>query len=133
MGHVDFTSYALIEGRRDMFLYWSDARPALVESRQAVNRYISNFFAAFLTQDRESRAFLAQDPKESIPGSTVSLEHRPAAPASITHEEFVQAVVAGQADDAIDEIRKLRESQPDYVFLNDDSRSKARLEWLRSQ
>ena len=39
MGRVDFTSYALIEGRRDMFLYWSAARPAEVESRKAVNRY----------------------------------------------------------------------------------------------
>ena len=118
MGHVDYTSYALIEGRSEMPLYLGAAKPEAVEGHKAVSRYISNFLAAFLTQDRESRAFLAQDPKESMPGSTMTLEHRPAAAASITYEQFVQAVLAGQADQAIDEVRELRESQPDHILLN---------------
>ena len=119
MGHVDYTSYALIEGRNEMGGYWAAAEPETVELHKAVNRYISNFFAAFLTQNPESLAFLTQDPKESIPGSTMTLEHRPATPATISYEEFVQAVLAGQADEAIDEVRVLRETQPDHIFLNE--------------
>jgi dienelactone hydrolase len=119
MGHVDFTSYALIEGRSEMVGYWAAPEPDAVESHKAVSRYIANFFAAFLMQDPEGLAFLSQDPKEAIPGSTMTLEYRPAAPASITYEEFVQAVLAGNADQAIDEVRALRETEPDHIFLNE--------------
>ncbi len=119
MGHVDYTSYALIEGRSEMFLYWNAAKPEALEGHKAVSRYIANFFAAFLTEDPESQVFLSQDPKESIPGSTMTLEHRPAAPVAITYEEFVQAVLAGRADQAIDEVRALRETEPDHILLQE--------------
>ena len=119
MGHVDFTSYALIQGRSEMGGYWDAAEPEAVELHKSVSRYIFNFFAAFLTQDPKSLAFLSQDPQQSVPGSTMTLEHRPALPASITYEEFVQAVLAGQADHAIDELRALRESEPDNILLNE--------------
>ncbi len=119
MGHVDYTSYALIDDRSEMGGYWAAAEPAAIEAYKAVSRYIFNFFAAFLMQDPRSLAFLSQDPKEAIPSSTMTLEHRPAAPASITYEEFVQAVLAGQAEHAIDEVRALRETQPDHMLLNE--------------
>jgi len=119
MGHVDYTGYALIEGRSEMAGYWEAAEPTAVKSYEAVSRYVFNFFAAFLMQDSKSLAFLSQEPKEAIPGSTMTLEHRPAAPASITYEEFVQAVLAGQAERAINEIRALRETQPDHMLLNE--------------
>ncbi len=119
MGHVDFTSYALIEGRSEMVGYWAAPEPEAVEGHKAVSRYISNFFAAFLTQDAESLVFLSQDPNESVPGSTMTLEHLPATPASITYEEFVQAVLAGQAYQAIDEVRALRETEPDHILLQE--------------
>jgi predicted Zn-dependent protease len=117
MGHADYTSYALIEGRNEMQGY-SATTPEALEGHKAVSHYVANFFAAYLTQDAESLAFL-QDPKESNPGSTMTLEHRPAAPASIAYEEFVQAVIAGQADQAIDEVRALRETEPDHIFLKE--------------
>jgi len=119
MGHVDYTSYALIEGRSEMSGYWTAAKPETVELHKAVNRYIFNFFAAFLTKNPESIAFLTQNPKESIPGSNMTLEHRPAAQATISYEEFVQAVLAGKADKAIDKVRVLRKSQPDHILLNE--------------
>jgi pimeloyl-ACP methyl ester carboxylesterase len=119
MGHVDYTSYALIESRSDMRGYWAAAEPEAVEGHKTVSRYIANFFAAFLTEDPESLAYLSQDPNESIPGSTMTLEYRPAAPTSITYEEFVQAVIAGQADHAIDEVRALRGTEPDHILLNE--------------
>ncbi len=119
MGHVDYTSYALIEDRSAMIGYWEAAQPEVVERHRAFSQFVANFFAAYLTQDSESLAFLSQDPRESIPGSTMTVEHRPAAPASVTYEEFVQAVIAGQAEQAIDEVRALRESEPDHIFLNE--------------
>ena len=119
MGHVDYTSYALIEGRSEMIGYWASAEPEAAEGHKAVRRFISNFFTAFLKQDPESLVFLSKDPMESISDSTMTLDHRPAAPASITYEEFVQAVLAGQVDEAIDEVRALRETHPDHILLNE--------------
>ena len=49
----------------------------------------------------------------------MTLEHRPAKPASITYEEFVQAIIGGQADQAIDEVRALRETEPDHILLKE--------------
>jgi pimeloyl-ACP methyl ester carboxylesterase len=120
MGHVDYTSYALIEGRSEMMGYWASANPEAPEKHKAVLRYISNFFTAFLEQDPESRLFLTQDPKKSISDSTMTLEHRPAAPTSINYEEFVLAVLAGQGDEAIDEVRALRATHPDHILLNEE-------------
>jgi len=119
MGHVDYTSYALIQDRNEMRGYWATPNPKAAEGHNAVPRYISNFFAAFLKQDPESLAMFLQDPEESIPDSTWTLEHRPAAIASITYEEFVQAVLAGQADQAINEVRTLKETHPDHILLNE--------------
>jgi dienelactone hydrolase len=119
LGHVDYTSYTLIEGRRPMPGYWAAPEPEAVEGYKAVSQYVANFFAAYLSQDAESLVFLSQDPGESIPGSTMTVEHRPAVPASITYEEFVQAVIAGHADQAIDEVRALRETEPDHIFLQE--------------
>jgi len=121
MGHADYTSYALIETRKEMQGYpgYPAATPEALEGHKAVTQYIASLFAAYLSGDAESLAFLSQDPKESIPGSTMTLEHRPAKPASITYEEFVQAVIAGQADQAIDEVRALRETEPDHILLKE--------------
>ncbi len=119
MDHVDYTSYALIEGRSGIGGYWGAAEPEDVENHKVISRYISNFFAAFLAQDPVSLAFLSQDPKVSVPGSTITLEHRSASPASITYEEFVQAMFASQTDYAIDKVRALRKTEPDNILLNE--------------
>ena len=119
LGHVDYTSYALIAGRSAMSGYWEAANPELFEDHKAVNRYISEFFAAFLMQDPKSLAFLSQDPKQAVPGSTMTLQHRPAVPALITYEELVQAVVAGEAEQAVERVRALRETTPDHILLGE--------------
>ena len=119
IGHADYTSYALIEGRGEFHGYPA-ATPDALEGHKTVSQYVASFFAAYLNQDTESLVFLSQDPKASNPRSTMTLEHRSAAPASITYEEFVQAVIAGQADEAIDEVRALRETEPDHIFLEEE-------------
>ena len=50
----------------------------------------------------------------------MTLEHRPAEPASITYEEFVQAVINDQADVAIGKVRDLRETRPNHVLLDQE-------------
>jgi tetratricopeptide (TPR) repeat protein len=119
LGHVDYTSYALIADRSAMKGYWVAANPEVLEDHKAVNWYISKFFAAFLMQDPKSLAFLSQDPKQAVPGSTMTLEHRPAVPAPITYEDFVQAVVAGEAEPAIEKVRALRATAPDHILLSE--------------
>jgi hypothetical protein len=119
MRHADYTSYALIEGRSAIRRYWEEAEPEAVEGHKTVSRYIANFFAAYLMQDPEGLAFLSRATQQTTAGSTAILEHRPAARASITYEEFVQAVLAGQADHAIDEVRSLRETEPGHILLNE--------------
>lgn len=118
MGHADYTSYALVEDRPEMGVYGA-AGPATIEGYEAVSKYVFNFFAAILLQNSKSLAFLSQDPKDSIPGSTMTLEHRSATPSSITYEEFVQAVIAGQAEQAIAEIRALLETEPEHILLQE--------------
>ena len=119
MGHVDYTSYALIQGRSGIGAYWEAAEPEDVEAHKAVVRFVYAFFAGFLKQDAASLALLAQGPRDVIPGSAMTLEHRPAAAASISYEEFVQAVLAGQADRAVETVRALKESEPDHILLNE--------------
>jgi hypothetical protein len=116
---VDYTSYALIAGRSAMKGYWVAATPKVLEAHKAISRYISEFFAAFLMHDPKSLAFLSQDPKQAIPGSTMTLEHRPAVPVSIIYEDFVQAVVAGEAERAIEKVRALRATAPDHILLRE--------------
>ena len=48
MGHVDYTSYTLIEGRRPMPGYWAAPEPEAVEGYKAVSQYewLPSWFAA---------------------------------------------------------------------------------------
>ncbi len=39
---------------------------------------------------------------------------------TITYEEFVQAVITGQADSAIGKVRGLKETQPNHVLLDEE-------------
>jgi len=103
-----------------MVEYWEAAKPGDVERFVVVTRYVANFYAAFLNEDSESLAFLSQHPTEFNPGATMTIEHRPAATASITYEEFVQAVIADRADDAIGKVRELRETQTNHVLLDEE-------------
>ena len=121
MGHADYTSYALIENRNKMQQGYSAATPEALEGYKVLCYYVYKFFTAYLTRDAESLAFLSKQPKESIPGSTMTLEHRNAKPASITYAEFVQAVIAGQTDRVIDEVRALQETEPDHILLKEMS------------
>jgi len=121
LGHVDYTSYALIPGRRAMSGYWGPSNPDNATEHNAVNTYIYNFFAAFLKQDANSRAFLAKDPKQVFPDLVMTMDHRTAEPALINYGEFVLAVITGKSDKAIEKVRALRETSPGHVLLQEAS------------
>lgn len=119
LGHVDYTSYALIPDRSAMSGYWGESNSAITSEHNLVNRYVSEFFTAFLKNDSESLSFLSKDPKEIAADSTMTLEHRSALPSLITYEEFVQAIVAGEAEQAIDKVRVLSAVAPDHKLLSE--------------
>jgi tetratricopeptide (TPR) repeat protein len=54
-------------------------------------------------------------------GWKMTLEHRPAVPASITYEQFVEAVVAGRASEAIRRLRSEAAVEPNHVMLSQES------------
>lgn len=119
LGHVDYTSYALIPGRSAMSGYWGPSNPEIAMEHNAVNTYIYNFFAAFLNQDINNRAFLSKTPKQVFPDLVMTMDHRTAEPALISYEEFAFAVVTGESGTAIQKIRALRQSSPDHVLLQE--------------
>jgi dienelactone hydrolase len=119
MAHADFTSYALVEGRGAMPGYWDAGTPEAARRHAIVAEYVYHFFAAFLQQDAKSVMFLSQEPNEAVPGSNISLAHRAATPASIGYDEFVQAVVAGRAEQAIERVRSVAAAEPGHVLLDE--------------
>ena len=125
MGHTDLTIDGLIEGRSPMMGMYAQATPTGSEGQRAFRPYVLNFLEAFLTPDADGRAdslaFLSRAPAESIPGWKMTLEHRPAAQASITYDEFVEAVVAGRGDEAISRLRSEAAVEPNHILLSQES------------
>jgi len=119
LGHVDYTSYALIPGRNAMAGYWGKSNPDITVEHNTVNKYVSHFFSAFLKDNEQSKNYLDLKPKEVAPSLNLAMEHRPAEPILITYEEFVQAIVAGKALQAVEKVRALRAVVPDHVLLNE--------------
>jgi pimeloyl-ACP methyl ester carboxylesterase len=108
LDHVDFTSYALIEDRNPVMGYWPPPKDGERSRYEAVCLYLSRFFAAYLADDRESRGFLARDPEETVPKTSLTIEHHPAAPPQPTDSEFLNALLAGNTDDATEMAHGIR-------------------------
>ena len=125
MDHFDFTSDALVAGPSAMVGYWPPSSPARPASSRTVARYVHAFFAAALARDASSRAFLAQAPADSIPGRKLTIEHRDAMPGSITYEQFIAAVIAGRAADAIRELRAAAAVEPNHFMLQENNLNRA--------
>lgn len=117
--HVDPTSYALVEGRGARPGIWPAWDAGGVRRHEALSRYVSEFFKAFLMNSAESLAFLSRDPRQAMPESGIAVEHRSATPAPITYAQFVNALLIGDAASAIDEVRNLRGTQPGHILLSD--------------
>lgn len=115
--HVDSTSYALVEGRKAVLGFWSAWDAAGMERHELLSRFVSEFFSAFLRNSPESLAFLSGG---SEPGP-YAIEHRSATPLSMTYAQFVDALVTGDADGAMERIRDLRGIEPEHILLEDST------------
>jgi len=122
MDHMDITIDGLIEGRSRV-VGVQQATPTGSEGQKAFRPYVLEFLRAFLGPDADSRAkglaFLSRAPEDA--GWKMTLEHRPAVPASITYEQFVEAVVAGRASEAIARLRSEAAVEPNHVMLSKES------------
>jgi tetratricopeptide (TPR) repeat protein len=110
MGHADFTSYALVEERDPVMLYWGPRRGGEKERYEAVVRYLLNFFAGYLEENPAGLDFLRQEPTGGM-----SLERRKALPASPVYSDFLNALAAGDPEGALvlaADIRKYRPESP---------------------
>ena len=119
MEHVDYTSYALIEGRKPMRGYWAAPGPNAIGGHRSVSRYVSNFFGAVLRRDADGLAFLSRHTKAANEDLTGQLDHRPPQRPPLTYEEFVQAVLEGRAQGVINQVRALKASHPDHMLLQE--------------
>jgi hypothetical protein len=126
VGHVDLTIDGLIDGRAPMLgAGYRQETATGAEAHTSMQPYVLNFLAAFLAPDAESRAkslaFFSRAPQEVVRGWKMTLEHRPAAPASITYEALVSAVVAGRGNEAISRLRELAAREPNHALLTEAS------------
>jgi dienelactone hydrolase len=118
MGHVDFTSYGLIGGRRPMPGYWGDSAPDGARRQGIVADYLTHFFDAFLRADAASVAWLDRDPKVAFPDAQMTLEHRTAIPPSISYDELVREIVRGNTEAAIGRLRAVDETEAARAALD---------------
>jgi hypothetical protein len=123
LGHPDLTIDGLIDGRGPMIGgAYQQATSTGVEGHRALDPYVLNFLTAFLAPEADRRAaslaFMARSPAD-VPGFKMTLEHRPAVPASITYDEFVAAVVAGNGAEAVERLRSLAAADPNDPLLSE--------------
>jgi hypothetical protein len=119
MQHADFTSYGLVEGRPAAPGYWPPGTQAGADGMRAIARYAQNFFAAYLTGNSESRAFLSTPPHDPALAARVTLEHRAATRAPLSYDEFVHAAIDGRVDEAISDLRSTAADGGDNVLLKE--------------
>ena len=114
LSHVDATSYALIEGREGRLGFWAPSSAEGVERHRTVALYLFHFFNGILNEDSVSRGAFAT----ARPG--VAVHSYPASPPTITYASFVEALLNGEGDAAIADVRALREWDPSSALLDDD-------------
>jgi tetratricopeptide (TPR) repeat protein len=117
LGHADYTSYALVEGRGAAANYWEPVTPARTAAHRAVANYVLQFFAAQLKSG--STVFLERDVRQALGDTSATLEHRSAAAVPIGYDELVRKIVGGQADEAITALRSLAANAPNDALLTE--------------
>lgn len=112
-GHADFTSYALLEDRQPMPAYWGPRRGGEKQRYEAVCRYLTRFFQAYLQGNQQGRGFLAADPEQRFPGLALTMERRAARPGGATYSDFLNALLVGDIAAARAAAGSIREQRPD--------------------
>jgi len=119
MRHADFTSYALVQNRAPIRGYWPPEKGGEKNTYQAVCRYVSSFFRAYLVGDDESREFLARDPGQVVPGIQLTVEHRAPTPPGPTHADFLNALLVGDVAAATEMAHAIHRTRPGTPHLEE--------------
>jgi hypothetical protein len=88
LGHADYTSYGLVEGRGEAPGYWSAVTPARTATHRVVAEYVLHFFAADLAASDVSMALLDQARQAMPPESGSTPAQPPATPPPSTRAQF---------------------------------------------
>jgi hypothetical protein len=119
LGHADFTSYALVDGRGAAANYWEPVTPARMAAHKVVTSYVAEFFSTRLIA--RSAAPFEKDVKQELADPSATLEHRSAGLAPIGYDELVTKILSGQSDEAVVELRSLAATRRDDALLTEFS------------
>jgi hypothetical protein len=119
LGHADYTSYALLDGRGAAPNYWEPITPARMAAHRTVASYVLKFFTAQLVSGGD--AFVVGDVRQALADENATLEHRAAAAAAIGYDELVRKVLSGEGEQAVAELRALSASAPNDALLSEFS------------
>jgi dienelactone hydrolase len=113
MGHADYTSYALVEERDPIPLYWGPRQGGEKERYEAVVRYVTSFFKAFVEENPIGLHVMHQEPEAVFPGLGFKLDRKAALPVHPVYSDFLNALMARDPDRALEIAADLREHRPD--------------------
>ena len=119
MLHRDFTSFALIEGKRPVTGYWPEALDERAGRHAAVAALVLRFFRAFLAEDEGAHDDLLADPAEIVGDLPLTVTHRRAQSAPPTVGDFVNAVFAHGGDRAVALVRAAHAEHPDCELVRE--------------
>lgn len=117
LGHVDYTSYGLVEGRGLAPNYWAPATPAGAAAHRTVVDWVRRFFTAQLVGG--SFELAEGDVREALADPEATLRHRTAAAAPIAYDELVRKLVGGEGREAVAELRALATAAPNHALLTE--------------
>ncbi len=115
--HADFTSYALVRGRRPVAGYWGPPAEGAARRHAAVARFLVLFLRATLMHEGASREALAADPEALAPGLGFTVTHRSASVPPASEGDVLNALLAGRIDDARAAARRLRRASGSAPLL----------------
>lgn len=117
LGHVDYTSYGLVERRGAVPNYWQAAAPAQAAAHRAVIDYVRRFFTAHLAGG--SFELAEGDARQALADPEARLEHRGAVAAPIGYDELVRMLVGGEGAAAVAGLRALAATSPSHPLLTE--------------
>lgn len=117
--HEDSTSYVLVERRKARLGFWSGWDPSSARRHEILGRDASEFFVAFLLERADSLEFLSRGSQQPTAEPGLVMKHESATAPATTFVKFVEALLAGQAVRAMDEVRNLRSTEPSSILLKD--------------
>ena len=108
--------------------------PALQQAFETTNRYVLQFFNAYVKHDREAVAFLRRDPQANgVPAGLVTVREHPAIQPAPTLEAIEEMVRSRGIDAAVKEMDAARAVDPRAAVFREASLNRLGYRLLRTQ